>query len=193
MTKPHVLLIGGGHAQPSHSSALLRAVERCLYVRGASTCRWDVAAKQLPPPRPGVDAYETDREVRGFVAAARTAVALAIVTPVYNDSYTGAIKDALDHLSPRELRGKPVALLSNCGSMPSTQALDHLRDVVRSLRAVAIPRQVVTVDSDYELTGDRYALASVAIGTRLMELADELLWVTRKLQARAEPALSGGA
>ena len=33
MIKPRVLLIGGSHAEPSHTSALLRAAERCLALR----------------------------------------------------------------------------------------------------------------------------------------------------------------
>ena len=171
MTKPRVLLIGGSHAEPSHTSALLRAAERCLALRGASTCRWDIAMRPVPPIRPGL------------VAAARAADALVIGSPLYHNSFSGAVKDALDHLSARELEGKPAALLSHSGGFPSTQALDHLRAVVRALLGLAVPRQVVTVDGDYTLTGDRYVLASEAASARLGALADELLWVAVRLRA----------
>ena len=183
MTKPRVLLIGGSHAEPSHTSALLRAAERCLALRGASTCRWDIAMRPVPPIRPGLAPHELETDVRALVAASRAADALVIGSPLYHNSFSGAVKDALDHLSARELEGKPAALLSHSGGFPSTQALDHLRAVVRALLGLAVPRQVVTVDGDYTLTGDRYVLASEAASARLGALADELLWVAVRLRA----------
>src|SRR5207302_6766258 len=91
----------------------------------------------------------------------------------------------LDNLSRGELEGKPVGLLSHSGGFPPTQALDHLRAVVRGLLGVAIPRQVVTVDGDYTLSGERYVLSSAGTADRLVALADELLWFTARLRAES--------
>jgi len=175
----HVLLLGGSRAEPSRSGALLRAVERQVAVRGASTCRWDIARRPLEPIVPG---GEPPPEAVQLATLARAADALVIVSPLYHNSYSGAVKDVLDHLTRRDVERKPVALLSNSGGMPCTQALDHLRDVVRALRGIAVPRQVVTVDAAYELDGDHYRLVDPAIELRLSALADELLWLAARLR-----------
>jgi azobenzene reductase len=174
-----VLLIGGSRAEPSRNAALLRAAERSVAVRGAATWRWDLAKRPLGAVVPG---DERGGDATAISAASQAADALVLVSPLYHSSYSGALKDALDHLSARELAEKPVALLSNSGGMPSTQALDHLRIVVRALLAIAIPRQVVTVDSDYELDQDHYRISNPEIEARVGVVSDELLWMAARLR-----------
>jgi azobenzene reductase len=189
VTKPRVLLIGGSLATPSHTGALLRVAERSLAVHGARTCLWDVATRRVCALEPD---GANDAAARVLAAAARTADAVVIASPLYHGSYSGVVKDALDHLSARELEGKPVALLSHSGGFPSTQALDHLRHVVRALLAFAIPRQVVTVDADYVLDHDRYSLVNEAIEGRLGALAEQLVWTALRLRPDLhEPSANG--
>jgi NAD(P)H-dependent FMN reductase len=189
VTEPRILLLGGSHAKPSHTGALLRATEDCLVERGASTCRWDIGSSPLPPVlREPVAPHEASR-ARALRAEAEAADGFVIATPLYHGSYSGCVKDALDHLSAKEVQGKVVALLSHAGGFPTTQALDHLGAVARSLRTLAVPGQVVTVNGDYRLCGDRYVLASEEVGARLGALADELLWLAVRLRplAAVEP------
>jgi azobenzene reductase len=183
-SKPHILLIGGSHAKPSHTSALLRAAERSLAVRGATTWRWDIAQRPVPPIAP---AGEADEAAGMLAGAAREADGLVVASPLYHGSFSGAVKDALDNLSARELEGKPVALVSHSGSFPSTQALDHLRCVVRAMRGLAVPRQLVTVDPDYARFDDRYVLTSDGISMRLGALAEDLLSLVARLAVSTAP------
>lgn len=187
MTRPRVLLLGGSHARPSHTCALLRAAERALSLHGASTCRWEVGARPLPPVLREPSTHEEAQAVRALRAAAATADALVIATPLYHGSYAGCVKDALDHLSIAELEGKPIALLGHSGTFPATQALDHLRGVARSLRALAVPRQVVSIDKQYQNFGDRYVLADADVERRLAELARELLSLIVRLAVQPRP------
>jgi azobenzene reductase len=182
-----VLLLGGSLAQPSHSSALVRAAERAVAIGGASTCRWDIASRPLGPFAPRSMSIELGADARSLVATARAADALVIASPLYHNSYSGAVKDALDHLSARDVARKPVGLLSNSGGIASTQAIDHLRQVVRALLAIAIPQQVVTVDADYVLEGDRYRLANSGIEDRLDDFAAELLWLAMRIRNEDRP------
>jgi azobenzene reductase len=184
MRRPNVLLLGGSHDRPSHTSALLRYAEHSLTLGGAAAHRWDLADRPLPSLRP---LRGLEREVRGLVAAAFSADAVVIATPLYHGSYSGAVKDALDHLSTRELEGKPVALLSHSGNSRNMQALDHLRTVVRALHGLAIPQQVISVNSDYVASGSGYELVDGVVTARLVALGDELLRLTRRLR----PALEG--
>jgi len=177
-TKPHILLLGGSNGQPSHTGALLRAAERSLAVRNATTLRWDVAARPVPPIVPGA---EPGKSAVVLARVAFEADGLVVASPLYHGSFSGVVKDALDSLSERELAGKPVALLSHSGSFPSTQALEHLRSVVRAMRGIATPQQVVTVDTDYARVDDRFVLRDAEIALRLDALADELLLLVARL------------
>jgi NAD(P)H-dependent FMN reductase len=178
VTAHRFLLLGGSHARPSHTAALLRAAAAALDARGAVTVVWDVAERPLP----AVLRRPPAAFARALAAEARLADALVVATPLYHGSYSGAVKDALDHLSADELAGKPVALLSHSGGFPTTQALDHLRAVVRSMRALAVPEQVVTTNVDYRRERDAYVVASAAIGARLDALAAELTDLTIRLR-----------
>jgi NAD(P)H-dependent FMN reductase len=95
-------------------------------------------------------------------------------TPVYHSSFSGVLKNTLDHLSSRQFRHKPVALVSNGGGQGGVQPCDQLRIIARSLSAVVIPTQVVTTDSDFVFRNGRYILANEAIHERFMGMADEL-------------------
>jgi azobenzene reductase len=190
--RPRILLLGGSLARPSHTASLLRAFERVLAVRGAATCRWDIAQRPLTPVQPGLQIDTVDLDRRAFLQAAEAADALVIASPLYHGSYSGVVKDALDHLTPKHVAGKPVALLSSSGGAVGAHALDHLRAVVRALHAVAIPRQVVTVDSDYVLDDDRYRLQNADTRVRLDELGTELLWFTERLRGDAHAGVTGG-
>src|SRR5438876_203322 len=78
-------------------------------------------------------------------------------SPVYHNSFSGILKNALDSLSIQQFRNKPVALMS-CGNSDRTgsQPCDHLRIVARGLLAVAIPTQVITLPSDFTFAQGRY-------------------------------------
>lgn len=189
MKGPRVFLLGGSLARPSHTSALLRAAERAVRAHGAAAERWDLAERPLPLADPAqLAAPPALREPRGrdLVAAAGRADALVLASPLYHSSYSGVLKNALDHLNARDLRGKPVALLSHSGRRPSSQAVDGLRLVVRALLGISLPSQVITVDGDWERDGRELRLVGAAAGERLDETVVELLWLAERLQGHSE-------
>jgi azobenzene reductase len=177
-----VQITGGSAASPSHCGALLRAAAIALTAAGAQVSAWDIGDRQLPAagaPQRGIRAA-------GFVRAVRHAHALVLVTPLYHNSFSGLVKNAIDHLAERDLHGKPVALMSTTGGMPSPQALDHLRLVVRSLHGVALPSQVVAIDDNFELVEGRYQVSSQDLIDRVCDVVRELLWFSERLSPQAD-------
>src|SRR5699024_12018319 len=75
--------------------------------------------------------------------------AIMIGTPNYHTSYSGILKNALDHLSINEFEMKPVGLFCNSGGMRNSDPLTQLRMVMRGVHAMVIPTQVSTCDSDF--------------------------------------------
>jgi azobenzene reductase len=179
-----VQIIGGSVARPSHCGALLTATAGLLAAMGIRVAAWDIADRQLPAAGaaygkpPGTE----------FVQAVRHADAIVLVTPLYHNSFSGLLKNAIDHLSDGDVRGKPVALMSTTGGIPSPQALDHLRVVVRSLHGVALPSQVIATDDKFELVGGRYQVASRDLADRICDVTRELLWFAERLRPEAGDA-----
>lgn len=175
-----ILLLGGSLTSPSRSEALLYALADQLVTAGARPTVWNLAAETVPAParRRGSAAIGSAGRL---VQAAREAEGYVLVSPVYHGSFSGAIKDALDHLRIDHVAGKPVALASTAGGHRTSQAADQLRLVVRALHAVAIPAQLLTAEPDFEWSGRTFRLAGPGIIDRMQRLVDELLRFTRAL------------
>ncbi|MDQ1007706.1 azobenzene reductase [Streptomyces sp. V4I23] len=150
--RPQVLMISGSPRNGSHTAAVLRAGANCLVEEGADPLLWDLAAHPLPV----VEAECHGRPERYGAALARKlpllaarADAFVLASPAYHGAYSGVLKNALDHLDAGRLRGKPVALVAHGENLSAVQVCDGLRTVVRALRAVAVPEQLVTVPGDF--------------------------------------------
>ena len=188
---PRVLVLGGSLNQPSHSSALALTIADALTRRGADVQVFDLAEHKLPIADPRfyrhVDEHP-DHETRQLGALADWADAVVLTTPIYHNSYSGLLKNALDHLDASRFEGKPVGLASNGGRQSLTHALDHLRQVIRGLGGLAIPSQVATAGPDYRREGDRYVLESPDALARVDRLADDLVWYVERLGRRGDEA-----
>jgi NAD(P)H-dependent FMN reductase len=111
----------------------------------------------------------------GQTAAARhrvsTAEALILATPVYHGSYSGLLKNFLDHLTGDAFAGRAVAILANGGGPRSAgTACDQLRAVVRAISGWSVPTHIATTGSDF-CDGE----PSAFIAGRMEALVDELL------------------
>jgi len=176
---PKVLLIAGTIHRPSYTQTVIRAIAASLAARGAEVCEWDLVIMPLPitdPEYDGIPLHNPDANVREFARVANETDAFVLGSPVYHNSFTGVLKNALDSLGDEQFEGKPVGLVGHKGIQP----LDHLRIVVRSIGALAITRQVVTHRDDFVKTKQGYALQSETLTHRINVFSDELLdWVVR--------------
>jgi NAD(P)H-dependent FMN reductase len=180
-----LLLLGGSLARPSHTGSLLRAVEELLMQERAEVVRLDLAEQTYSPADPsrrGDGSWPFDAALSDLRRHAARADGFVIASPVYHHSYSGLLKNMLDHLSGEQFSRKPVALLSNSGGSRSSQAVDHLRLVIRALGAIAIPTDLVTSDADYRRHGSSYRLADHLAETRLRSVVAELLWFVERLR-----------
>jgi AraC-like DNA-binding protein len=131
-------------------------VHRAITAAGGSALRW-----HMP-----LDGTERLR------AAARQAQSLVLVTSVRHNSFSGALKLALDALEVCDVRTKPVGLVS-IGDPSGTQALDHLRMVMGALETVVIPQQLAAAETGFD---DQVGL-----------FVEALSWFTAQLRPQARP------
>lgn len=170
---------------PSYTRALAERVEQELAERGAKTKHWDLRKSPLPIANPafhGNPAQHADKRVRRLVTHAAACDAFVLASPIYHNSYSGVLKNALDHLAIEQFHHKPVGLLSHGGNR-SPQAVDHLRIVARGLLGTAIPSQICTDAQDFRERGaDGYELTSERILLRLDRFVAELLLFAQMLR-----------
>ena len=193
---PDVLLLAGSPRQASYTRSLARCIGRALEARAARVHLIDLCAAPLPPVVPELRAKRSehpDPRVARLYRLAESADAYVLASPTYHNSYAGVLKNAVDYLTLRDFRYRPVGLASHGGR--STQAVDHLRQVVRGVLGVAIPTQVCTQETDFSDDPDGDGLFEVSdpdILTRIERFADDLVLFARHLAAlRADMTRQG--
>jgi chromate reductase len=131
MNTPMTILgIAGSLRKDSFNRAALRAAQQ-LVPHGVSLEIFDLDG--IPPFNQDEEGHPPERVVR-FKQRIRAADAILIVTPEYNYSIPGVLKNAIDWASrpygDSAWEGKPVALMgASVGAMGTSRAQYHLRQV----------------------------------------------------------------
>lgn len=146
------LIIVGSAKTDSHTQALAQYLLGQFDEHGVDVDIFDLAQKPLNQldfsgTTPSVD--EIKQNMEQLKEKAMEADFLILGTPNYHGSYSGILKNALDHLNMDYFKMKPVGLIGNSGGIVSSEPLSHLRVIVRSLLGIAVPTQIATHDSDY--------------------------------------------
>jgi chromate reductase len=179
-----ILGIAGSLREKSFNKYLLRtAVANAP--EGMTIDTFDIA----PIPLYNDDVREAGypEPVLQFVKAIEAADGILIVTPEYNHSVPGVLKNALDWVSRAPvtpLAGKPVSMMgASLGQLGTVRSQAHLRQVLACLNMFALNKPEVFVggapgkfDEDGRLT-DEAALGFVK--THLEALRDWTLRVSR--------------
>jgi NAD(P)H-dependent FMN reductase len=169
----HVAALCGSLRDASYTR---RALERALdgtRAAGGSGDVIDLRAYDLPPLDPD---RETQRDSDAVVRRVRAADAVLLGTPMYHGSYSGVLKNALDHCGFDEFEGKTVGLLAVAGGGFPVTALDHLRSVCRALDAWVLPHQAAIPNAsaqfdDGGIADDRLDERVRVLGRRVVEYA----------------------
>lgn len=169
-------------------------VVKSLAEREITVHHWNLRDAPLPIANPEFHndpAQHIDPTVRKLVTVADSCDAFVLSSPIYHNSYSGVLKNALDHLAIAQFYYKPVGLLGHGGNR-SPQAVDHLRIVVRGLLGFAITTQVCTASSDYRITDDGvYELEAEDILSRIERFTTELVMLTHTFRIVRQNLLSG--
>jgi chromate reductase len=142
-----VLGIAGSLRRGSYNAAALRAAA-ALAPEGVSVEIFD-GLREIPP-------YDEDVKQQGFPGPAEdlrkriaAADALLLVTPEYNYSVPGVLKNAIDWASrppSQPFDGKPTAIMgASPGTFGTARAQYHLRQVLVSVNARALNRPEVLI------------------------------------------------
>jgi chromate reductase, NAD(P)H dehydrogenase (quinone) len=182
-TPVHILGISGSLRARSFNTAALRAAGELLPA-GATLEIADLA---------GLPFYDGDLEAAGGfpppVQALRARVAAAdallFATPEYNYSVSGALKNAIDWVSrppSTPLDGKPAALLGAGGTMGTSRAQYHLRQILVHSNFLTLPKPEVYIIRAREKFDAEGTLTDPATREHLAALLVALVAWTRRLR-----------
>lgn len=172
-----VLILIGSAARNSCSLHLGKAIAERLENQGAKPTLIDLIEHGLPPFDADTDRTKAyDKTVKQFIAQAKSAKALVYITPVYHNSFSAAIKNAIDWLH-FPMDGKVVGLASH-GNNRTLVAVDQLMVVARSQHLVVVPTRVCTQRDDYDKD---LQIVTPTINQRLDRFAKELVNLTNRL------------
>jgi NAD(P)H-dependent FMN reductase len=123
--------------------------------------------------------------VTKFSAKIARADSVVIVTPEYNTSYPGVLKNALDYLKP-EYKRKPFGIITvSSAETGGILCLTALRQMILHLGGVPIPAALLVAQVKDAMGPDGQP-ASAAFQQRAKAFFDELLWFTEALARRRE-------
>ncbi|WP_232696075.1 NADPH-dependent FMN reductase [Brevibacillus daliensis] len=138
-------------------------------------------------PLPMFDCRE-DRDtypeiVSQFIQEVDGADALVLGSPQYHGSVTGAIKNALDFLNGRHLKGKPVAIFGTAASkLGATDTVNALQVIMRNLHAFPLPSSP-SIPVAYEAFDEDGRLKDAGLQERLEKEGKDLVWFTSSLKS----------
>jgi len=183
---PHkikILGIAGSLREGSYNRAALRAAQS-LCPQNATIEIFDLRdipifnqdQEQTPPPR-----------VAEFKAAIRAADAILFVTPEYNYSVPGVLKNAIDWASrphgDNAWDDKPTAVMgASIGSLGSARAQYHLRQIFVYLNMHPVNRPEVMISNAADRFDAKGELADKTSLDLTRQLLHELVAWTQRLQ-----------
>ncbi|MFB6303824.1 MAG: NADPH-dependent FMN reductase [Haloferacaceae archaeon] len=133
-----VVAVSGSLRDESYTRTGLRYALAGAAGAGADVELLDLRDYDLPPLDPN---REDQGDAGAFTTAVREADSVLLGTPMYHGSYSGVVKNALDHCGFDEFEDTTVGLLAVSGGAFPVTALEHLRSVCRALNAWVLPHQ----------------------------------------------------
>lgn len=133
-------------------------------------------------PEPAVDTWlKKIAEADGYI----------IVTPEYDHSIPGVLKNALDFIAFETVK-KPMAIVSH-GTVGGARAAEHLKGIISEIQAVPVPVNVAFAHRIGETVSEEGVLEESLVKapygphTALQHMLSDLVWYTKALtDARAK-------
>lgn len=141
---------------------------------------------------PGSPQFSPDRKplpvVQKWLDKVAQADGYIFVTPEYNRSTSGVLKNAIDYLD-FQLAKKPVAIVAH-GSTGGAQAVSHLRGIIPGALAISVPKvvyfnhQIAQVVSEEGELSEEVRANPYGPENSLKALLEDLAWYAKQLSAK---------
>lgn len=175
----NILILVGSADRDSHSLHLGKAIAEALQTKGAQPTLVNLVELGLPLYDRAIERNKSyDDTTAAFLKQVKATDAFVYVTPIYHNSFSAMLKNALDWMHNMYFDGKVVGLASNGGNRAPV-AVDQLMIVARSQHLVSSTIRVCTQQDDYD---ENLNITSPAIVERIDDFAKELVGLANKLK-----------
>jgi chromate reductase, NAD(P)H dehydrogenase (quinone) len=192
---PTPLLVFAGSTRTQSFNRRLAAVAANVgREAGAAVTHLELADFDLPLYNADLEAQGTPRDVLRLKEICFAHPAWVLVSPEYNGSYTGLMKNTLDWISSpirsdphwasgnKPFAGKVVGLLSaSPGAMGGVRGLAHLAPLLMNLQCWVSPRQFALPKAGEAFTPEGDLVAEPA-KENVRAVVNQVLWAARKFQ-----------
>jgi FMN reductase len=175
-----IIGIGGSLRSESYTQQALNLTAKRVAKLGADVEVLDLRTLTLPFCT-GADEYPGYPDVKQLRDAVKQADGLILATPEYHGSVSGVLKNALDLMGFEHLDGKVVGLISTLGGQSNSNALNHLRLIIRWVHGWVIPEQVA-IGQAWKAFSPNGNLLDEKLSQRLDQFAQSLVTNTKKLR-----------
>lgn len=179
MLDMNILLLAGSGFADSHTLHLAQAIQASLDKAGANTELINLIEQPMPLYNMQTERDDAYNEItRDFLNKSEAADAFVWVTPIYHNSFSGILKNALDWQHSK-FPGKVVGMASHGGGR-SPQAVDQLLMVARAQHGISVRIRVCTQKTDFD---ENLNITEPMIIDRIATFTDELVSLTKKINA----------
>lgn len=182
-------------AKPLHILGIAGSLRKASYNRSALRAAQELAPEDVTIEAfdlEGIPLFNEDEEHRPparvslFKSRIRAADALLIVTPEYNYSVPGVLKNALDYGSrpygDNAWSGKPAAIMgASVGLFGTARAQYHLRQIAVNLNLLVMPGPEVMIAAAQQKFSADGVLTDEPTRQRIRKLVEALAAWTRRL------------
>ncbi len=180
MTNRTIKVLGlSGEYRPTSKCGML--VNHGLQIAeslGAEVHFWDLDVKPLPLV--GEEGCWEDDNVKELQELATQCDAFLLSSPEYHGTMSGAMKNTLDWLYSKHVKGKVFGLMSTLGGAQNSNTLNHMRIALRWLHAWPVPEQLA-IGRVKEAFDDDGNLVNDDTKERLENLVKSVIETTKKL------------
>ncbi len=177
----HEIITIHGNAFPtSRSGAILKYAEELIVKHGLEIA--SIAVSDLPPEDLIYSNFESPK-LKELQLLMKQAKAVIISTPVYNSSYTGALKALLDLMPQYAFAGKTILPIATGGSINHLLSIDYaMKPLFSTMGATHILRGVYVISSQIQFDEQGHIQLDSEIEQRLQVSIQELVNTVKQKQ-----------
>lgn len=183
-----IVAIAGSLRKQSFNAQLAKIAAEAALHNGAEVEFLSLADYDIPLFNEDLEKQKTPEGVAQLKQKIREADGMLVVSPEYNGSISGVLKNALDWVSRTEADQKPafrdttVALLSTSpGGLGGIRGLNHVRDIFVGMGSLVLSNQVA-VPSAYAAFNEAGKLSDEGMNDKVNSLAAQLVQTALKLK-----------
>lgn len=177
-----IALIIGSVRTGRQSHKIAYYVEKILHKRNIETDVIDLLKQPLPIYGTLLDSVSGEN-IKSLAERLSEADSIILITPEYHGSFSGVLKNTLDHFWS-EFRKKPIGVVAtSMGKLGGINASTQLQHVILSLGAYALPVKLL-VPEIHLAFDESFNTQNENIIKRTSRFLDEFLWLAEAVSQK---------